>query len=62
MQFPRSQAKRRCQGNERVVFTVGLLFERLLCKHEFQTDLIQAFIDVHDREIDFLVTFASRQK
>ena len=32
---------------------VGLLFERLPCKREFQTDLTQAFIDVHDRELDF---------
>ena len=34
---------------------VGLLFERLHRKREFQTDLNKAFIALHDRELDFLV-------
>ena len=36
-------------------FMIGLLSERLPRKREFQTDLTQAFIVVHDRELDFLV-------
>ena len=48
-------------------FTVGLLFERFLCKREFQTDLSQAFIVLHDCELDFFssdplrLTFASQK-
>ena len=48
-------------------FQGGLLFERLLCKREFQTDLIQAFIVLHDRELDFFssdplrLTFSSQK-
>ena len=41
---------------------VGLLFERLPCKREFQTDLTQAFIDVHDRELDFFKSFLYQDK
>ena len=52
----------RCQANERIVFMVGLLFERLPCKREFQTDLTQAFIDVHDRELDFFESFLYQDK
>jgi hypothetical protein len=60
--YLRSQAKSRCKANERVIFTVGLLFERLPCKREFQTGLIQAFIDLHYRELDFFDYFFDQAK
>ena len=41
---------------------VGLLFERLPCKREFQTGLIQAFIDLHYRELDFFDYFFDQAK
>ena len=65
--YPRSRALRRCQANERFLYQGGLLFERLPRKREFQTDLTQAFIVLHDRELDFFssdtlrLTFASQK-
>ena len=32
------------------------------CKREFQTDPTQAFIDVHDRELDFFESFLYQDK
>ena len=55
--LPTKSSQCRCQANERFFFQGGLLFERLLCKREFQTDLIQAFIVLHDRELDFFESF-----
>ena len=51
--YPRSRTNHRCQANERFFFQEGLLSERLPRKREFQTDLTQALIDMHDRELDF---------
>ena len=53
---------RRCQANERVVFYGRFAVWAFACKREFQTDLIQAFIDVHDRELDFFESFLYQDK
>ena len=36
--------------------------ERLPRKREFQTDLTQALIDMHDRELDFFESFLYQDK
>ena len=43
-------------------FHGGLLFKRLHRKREFQTDLTQAFIVLHDRELDFFESFLYQDK
>ncbi len=44
------------------LFQGGLLFERLLRKREFQTDLFEVFIVLHDRDLTFWVTFWVKPK
>ena len=57
-----ARAHRRCQANERVVFTVGLLSERLRANASFKPTQLKRSLMCMTANLIFLTTFLIKQK